>query len=534
MSIPAQVETEVAQRGGRPVVVKRAADEAGAGQLNREARRLSAAGHPGVVELLDHDVAMLTLAWAGDQTLETHRPALPAAAAVLTALAETIADLHEMGVVHGRLSGDHVVIDAAGRPRLCGMCGVDPEAQQPTTADDVAALGRLIDQLVGPGAELEPIPERRWGRRRWTGYQRRALQTLADQATDPNPEHRPRARDLAAALAATVPEAHLVPAGAPVEVAISDLSALDTATRSEPEPEPEPKPKPEPEPEPEPDRRIEELAEHPIDALVEPSAADLIAPSVDPGHARGGSADAPEPQSPEAWPDVDMFLGMRLSDAVEHDDRHPASGIGPTPRPIAPVAIGSTSRSPVRRVLAVAAGLLLAVVAVSVMRTGSPPRDRAEGVQRAAVRAAQEADTSDVAPRADAAGHDPAPPAVDATCAPVAPPSADGDGDGCPDAIGVTGSAIQVGAVRYRLGADGDDVTVGDWDCDGQATPALVRPSTGEVFVFSQWATVDAPVSLEPTAVVAGAAGPVPAERCGPLRVRTADGTIKTVTEAPR
>jgi hypothetical protein len=71
----------------------------------------------------------------------------------------------------------------------------------------VAALGRLIDLLLGSEAELEPIPEHRWGRKRWSGAQRRALLTLADQASDPDPARRPTARALAAAVAQLVPEA---------------------------------------------------------------------------------------------------------------------------------------------------------------------------------------------------------------------------------------------------------------------------------------------------------------------------------------
>lgn len=39
-------------------------------------------------------------------------------------------------------------------------------------------------------------------------------------------------------------------------------------------------------------------------------------------------------------------------------------------------------------------------------------------------------------------------------------------------------------AGRYALGQAGDLVVVGDWDCDGTDTPAVVRPIDGEVFVF--------------------------------------------------
>jgi len=41
---------------------------------------------------------------------------------------------------------------------------------------------------------------------------------------------------------------------------------------------------------------------------------------------------------------------------------------------------------------------------------------------------------------------------------------------------------------RYRLGRDGDVAMLGDWDCDGRATPALYRPATGEVFLFDGFA----------------------------------------------
>lgn len=39
----------------------------------------------------------------------------------------------------------------------------------------------------------------------------------------------------------------------------------------------------------------------------------------------------------------------------------------------------------------------------------------------------------------------------------------------------------------YRLGRPGDVVVVGDWDCDGIATPGLYRPSTGEALQYDSW-----------------------------------------------
>jgi hypothetical protein len=67
-------------------------------------------------------------------------------------------------------------------------------------------LGELLAALLGEDEELEPIPERRWGRgRRWQGWERRALLVLADQARADDPRHRPSARRFAAAIAETMP-----------------------------------------------------------------------------------------------------------------------------------------------------------------------------------------------------------------------------------------------------------------------------------------------------------------------------------------
>lgn len=49
------------------------------------------------------------------------------------------------------------------------------------------------------------------------------------------------------------------------------------------------------------------------------------------------------------------------------------------------------------------------------------------------------------------------------------------------------------GTTRYQLGQPGDHLVVGDWDGDGNATPAVFRPSTGELFLFNAWATPDRP-----------------------------------------
>ena len=116
-------------------------------------------------------------------------------------------------------------------------------------------------------------------------------------------------------------------------------------------------------------------------------------------------------------------------------------------------------------------------------------------------------------------------------CPPVAEPRADVEGDGCPEAVHIAGPTIQVGSRRFAAGEPHDLIAVGDWDCNGTATPAVVRPATGEVFVFARWATTSRPVTMAPTAVVDGVRAPTDRtpQRCGPLRVRRADGTTEAV-----
>ena len=70
------------------------------------------------------------------------------------------------------------------------------------------------------------------------------------------------------------------------------------------------------------------------------------------------------------------------------------------------------------------------------------------------------------------------------------------------------------GPVRYRVGAPGDALVIGDWDCDGIDTPGLYRPTTGETFLFDDWAHDEA---------LAATPGPV-LEPGGDVRVRREAG----------
>jgi hypothetical protein len=369
---------------GRPLAVKKAVAPIDVERLKHEATVLGLIDHPGVVELValddTDDGTLLATAHAGNHSLATIGPLRDEQVAALVAgLAGTLADLHDLGLVHGRVEPSHVLVGADGTPRLCGFAGAGAPGEIPfpatprarahadpacpagsplIPATDVHGIGTILKALLGEDVDPEPIPDRRFTRPRdrlpWSGYHRRALLTLADQATADDPADRPGARALAAAIAATVPT----------------------------------------------------------------------------------------------------------------NDRHTGTDVEAHARP--------PSRAQIRRV-GVAAIALTGAILVWVGVTSLGGLDgRAPGVSEGTIGTATT--TPVVAPaRIDC-------PSVDATIA------ADVDGDGCDDAVTADSGVLTVAGSRYELGDPGDAIVLGDWDCDGRATAAVVRPVTGEVFLFAGWA----------------------------------------------
>ena len=101
--------------------------------------------------------------------------------------------------------------------------------------------------------------------------------------------------------------------------------------------------------------------------------------------------------------------------------------------------------------------------------------------------------------------------------------------------VEIDGTEVRTGGHRWTVGAAGDLVAVGDWDCDGTPTPAVLRPSAGQLFVFEGWASDSGEL-----AAVAGPAAPSDAVSfvaggCGEAIVTTAGGSQVTVpTEGGR
>ncbi len=186
--------TETRIEDGVAVVVHRASgDDARA--LRAAGERLCAAAHPGVVELLASDGTddrwELRVAHGG-RPLEVAGPlAVEQVANVVASVAATLADLHAAGIAHGRIDASHVLLGPQGRALLCGFGGHERAAARPE--DDVAALGALIDALLGPtaGAPASRTRDR--------------LLSLADLARAEPPTRRPTAARLAAAIAEVVP-----------------------------------------------------------------------------------------------------------------------------------------------------------------------------------------------------------------------------------------------------------------------------------------------------------------------------------------
>ncbi len=96
------------------------------------------------------------------------------------------------------------------------------------------------------------------------------------------------------------------------------------------------------------------------------------------------------------------------------------------------------------------------------------------------------------------------------------------------------GGEIRVGRQRWSVGRAGDLVVIGDWNCDSQPTPAVLRPATGGFYVFDGWAGREQPATARKVADVPRAIAAISAG-CGTAVVRTADGTERRIaTEVPR
>ena len=115
----------------------------------------------------------------------------------------------------------------------------------------------------------------------------------------------------------------------------------------------------------------------------------------------------------------------------------------------------------------------------------------------------------------------------------VGPSTTIGDAGGGPGPD-ATGPQLVHDARRYVVGRPGDLVATGDWNCDGTATPAVLRPETGEVAVFDRWPPPGASIDPSFRTVVDHPVDLVPGPGdCPDLRVSTATGSRLILTPEP-
>ena len=156
---------------GRVVVDKQSLPTDSANR-KQEAQWLALARNQGIVRLVGvtEDPFTIRTAHAGTTTLRTARPAPRTAARLLGSTAETLTNLHERNLAHGKLAMDHIIVSGDARTTLCSPDGTVTDA-----ATDLAGLGQIVDEMI-----------ERWDADSVTIDQRSEWQALADRlkATD--------------------------------------------------------------------------------------------------------------------------------------------------------------------------------------------------------------------------------------------------------------------------------------------------------------------------------------------------------------
>ncbi len=142
----------------RPTVTFHAETADDEQQLAGRAAWLRRAAHPGVVELVatvagsDGLAELTTVAVEGRDLAALGALDVRTVAGLGAAVATTLADLHTLGVVHGALTADRVVVDGSGRPVLLEppRGTLDPLAGADVGGGrvDVTALAGLLRSLL--------------------------------------------------------------------------------------------------------------------------------------------------------------------------------------------------------------------------------------------------------------------------------------------------------------------------------------------------------------------------------------------------
>ena len=82
---------------------------------------------------------------------------------------------------------------------------------------------------------------------------------------------------------------------------------------------------------------------------------------------------------------------------------------------------------------------------------------------------------------------------------------------------------------RYAVGRVGDSAVIGDWDCDGAATAAVLRPHSGKVHLFPSWPGDQEEATVTPLTIPNSTARLEAAPQCGELVLVDAAGEAITL-----
>jgi hypothetical protein len=497
-------------------VVKEAHTDEDRARLGHEAEMLGRAQHPGVVEVTSSTPSVLRLRHRG--TALSRIGALPPdhVAAMVRSVAEVVDDLHRLGIAHTRIEADHVVVGDRGRPRLCGFAEAT-DATDDLRAGDVAALGELLDRLLDGSGDAQWSPVHRGVRQ--AARRRRALsgfRLAATAARREEPGQRPSARQFASSLHDALPDLAL-PAGGPAGSA-SEFAAIpadvdptaDIAWT---------------------DDDLSYLTAEEDDDHGDPFArlAALTESSGGAATSLGGAghSDRDDPAGADL---AESDLGEPPPEAAV--DEPPAGRTDP----LAPIRIreapAGRSSQPARSRRALLVVIALLVAAAGAVAGALLAREIQPFGSEGAAPAEPSPGTMTVAggaPAVSTPGPEPIPPALPQGCSPPDVPGPDLDGDGCPEPVELRGRSATVGGIEVELGRDGDLAVVADHDCDGVATPVVLRPASGELFFFDRW-NLDEPVEVRAGTVVPGASSiRTDSGSCPSVLVTSDDGTDHVV-----
>ncbi len=146
-------------------------------RLAAQVRWLTRAQGPGVVRLHEVDASSghYSTVFAGPRTLAVSATAPGPTLAVLLEVWRVLERVHRLGLAHGSVTADHLVVGAEG-PFL-----VSPDASgEVGRATDIADFGRLVTGLAEVWSIDSPVPERVVARWLATG---RSITELVDGVT---------------------------------------------------------------------------------------------------------------------------------------------------------------------------------------------------------------------------------------------------------------------------------------------------------------------------------------------------------------